>query len=116
MLLTPDWIDPAMFAAAVARTRTRSSPERLNAVRLQSLAEGLCVQTLHLGPFDEEHRTIEPMHQEFIPNQGLEPTGKHHEIYLSDPRRTAPEKLRTILRQPVGPPGAQLLGHTADPF
>ncbi|MGD9607019.1 MAG: GyrI-like domain-containing protein, partial [Leucobacter sp.] len=54
-----------------------------------------------IGSFDDETETLAEMHQRFIPEHGLRMTGKHHEIYLSDPRRTAPEKLRTILRQPV---------------
>lgn len=102
MMLVPEWIDPVMFAAAVDAVHAKSSPARLEDVRLETLTEGRCVQTLHVGPFDEEPRTLEPMHDEFIPQHGLAPTGQHHEIYLSDPRRTAPEKLRTILRQPVG--------------
>lgn len=102
MLLVPDWIDDESISAAIAAVRAKSSPQRLDALRLETLVEGRCVQTLHLGPFEEEARTLEPMHRDFIPSHGLEPTGKHHEIYLSDPRRTAARKLRTILRQPVG--------------
>lgn len=59
------------------------------------------MQTLHIGPYDDEGPVLERMHNEFIPANGLRMTGKHHEIYLGDPRKTAPEKLRTILRQPV---------------
>ena len=59
------------------------------------------MQTLHLGPFDDEGPVLARMHEEFIPAHGLRMTGKHHEIYLSDIRRTDPAKLRTILRQPV---------------
>ena len=59
------------------------------------------VQTLHIGPFDAEAEVLDRMHHQFIPDNGLRMAGRHHEIYLSDPRRTAPEKLRTILRQPV---------------
>ncbi|MDN6022023.1 MAG: GyrI-like domain-containing protein, partial [Acidipropionibacterium jensenii] len=77
--------------------------EGLREVRLQTLSEGLCVQTLHLGSFDDEGPVLERMHDVFIPEHGLQMTGRHHEIYLSDPRRVAPEKLRTILRQPVLP-------------
>ena len=74
---------------------------RSSALRLETLAEGRCVQTLHLGPFDDEGPVLDAMHAEFIPRQGLRMTGRHHEIYLSDIRRTDPAKLRTILRQPV---------------
>ena len=66
-----------------------------------SLAEGRCVQTLHVGPYDAEAEVLAELHDRFIPTAGLRMTGKHHEIYLSDPRRTAPARLRTILRQPV---------------
>ena len=62
-----------------------------------------CVQTLHVGSFDDEAPVLARMHDEVIPGLGLRMTGRHHEIYLSDARRTAPERLRTILRQPVAP-------------
>jgi hypothetical protein len=73
---------------------------KLANVRLEVFAEGLAAQTLHLGPFADEAPTIALLH-DFIAAQGRTPRGKHHEIYLSDPRRTAPARLRTILRQPV---------------
>ena len=101
MILTPDWIDRGLFSAAVERTRARNAPSRLDDLRLAPLAEGRCVQTLHVGPFDAEAEVLARMHERFIPDNGFRMTGKHHEIYLSDPRRTAPERLRTILRQPV---------------
>jgi hypothetical protein len=68
--------------------------------RLERFAEGPAAQLLHVGPFSEEPASVERLHA-FIRDQGLRPTGRHHEIYLSDVRRTAPERLRTILRQPV---------------
>jgi hypothetical protein len=101
MILVPDWIGADLFDTAVAQAGAKNPPARLGEVRLQSLTEGCCVQTLHVGPFDAEAEVLDRMHHEFIPSQGLRMTGTHHEIYLSDPRRTAPEKLRTILRQPV---------------
>lgn len=101
MLVVPDWIDDAMVSAAVERVRAKSSPVRLDDVRVEALSEGRCVQTLHVGPFDAEAEVLERMHHEFIPAEGLRMVGTHHEIYLSDMRRTAPEKQRTILRQPV---------------
>lgn len=88
-------------AAAVERVRAKGAPERLDDVRLETLAEGLCVQTLHVGSFDDEAALIARMHGEFLPAQGLRPTGRHHEIYLSDARKVAPERQRTIIRQPV---------------
>lgn len=101
MLMAPDWITERMFEAALAAVRAKGAPGLLGGVRLESLAEGRCVQTLHVGPFDDEGPVLERLHREFVSAHGLRLTGKHHEIYLSDPRRTAPEKLRTILRQPV---------------
>ena len=101
MIMQPDWITAEHFEAAVARVGAKDAPRSLGAVRLESLDEGRCVQTLHLGPFDEEGPTLAKLHDEVIPSRGLRMSGKHHEIYLSDLRRTAPSKLRTILRQPV---------------
>jgi len=101
MLMVPDWIDDSMFEAAVAQAAAKSAPARLGDVRLRSLSEGLCVQTLHIGSFDDEAPVLERMHEEFLPEHGLRLDGTHHEIYLSDFRKVADEKLRTILRQPV---------------
>jgi hypothetical protein len=101
MLMVPQWIDQPMFAAAVKQVGAGSSPARVDDVRLEALAEGRCVQTLHVGSFDDEAGVLAQMHDVFIPGQGLRMVGKHHEIYLSDFRRVAPEKQRTILRQPV---------------
>lgn len=105
MLMVPDWIDAAMVEAATVKADMRPGP-----VRLQTLHEGLVAQTLHVGSFDDEGPVIARMHQEFIPSQGLRPEGLHHEIYLSDFRRTAPEKLRTIIRQPVAAMSAESEG------
>lgn len=101
MLLTPDWIGSDEVDAAVAAVAAKKPPDRLGDVRLEFLDEGLCVQTLHVRSFDDEGPVLERMHHEFIPANGLRMAGTHHEIYLADPRRTAPEKLRTLLRQPV---------------
>ena len=103
MLMVPDWIDRAAFEAAVEQSGGKAPPTRLNDVRLQRLAEGRCVQTLHIGSFDAETDVLAQMHDTFFPDHGLRMDGKHHEIYFSDFRRVAPEKLRTILRQPVAP-------------
>ena len=101
MLMVPEWIEQDIFEAACGKVGAKNPPVRLGDVRLGSLAEGRCVQILHVGSFDDEGPVLERMHHEFIPRQGLRLEGKHHEIYLGDFRRTAPEKLRTILRQPV---------------
>jgi len=101
LLLVPDWIDQAMVDAAVEQVAAKDPPARLGDVRFDLLDEGLCVQTLHIGSFDDEGPVLQRLHEEFIPSQGLTPTGHHHEVYFSDFRRTAPDKLRTLLRQPV---------------
>jgi hypothetical protein len=105
MIMTPDWIEASMFAAAVDRAAP-NGPARMHEVRLEVLTEGSCVQALHIGAFDAEAELLARIHHEFIPDHDLRMTGRHHEIYLSDPRRTAPEKQRTILRQPVVPVAA----------
>ena len=101
MIMVPDWIDQRIFDAAVAQAGAKDRPARLGDIRLESLSEGRCVQTLHLGSFDDEADVLARLHHEFLPDHGLLLAGKHHEIYLSDFRKVAPERLRTILRQPV---------------
>jgi len=103
MILVPDWITADMYDAAVADVARKDPPACLEEVRLETLHEGRCVQTLHIGSYDDETPVLAEMHQEFIPRAGLRMIGRHHEIYLSDPRRVQPSKLRTILRQPVVP-------------
>lgn len=103
MNLVPDWIG----AEHVERARSSLGPTgegpALDRLRFEELAEGTCVQTLHVGSYDDEAPVLDEMHHRFIPGEGLRMRGLHHEIYLADPRRTAPEHLRTILRQPVEP-------------
>jgi len=101
MLLVPEWIDEDQVLAAKEQAGAKNRAARLDDVRFEALAEGLCVQTLHIGSFDDEAPVLDRLHHEFVPAEGLALRGKHHEIYLSDFRRTAPEKQRTILRQPV---------------
>ena len=101
MILVPDWITPDRVDAAVAAVAAKGRPASLGKVRLRVLEERRCVQTLHLGAYDDEAGVLAEMHHEFIPGAGLRMTGKHHEIYLNDPRRVEPARLRTILRQPV---------------
>jgi hypothetical protein len=86
-------------ARAQAQAREKASPA-LPLVRREVLREGLCAQVLHVGPYAAEKPTIEALHA-FIADQGLVFAGSHHEIYISDPNRTAPVKLKTIVRQPV---------------
>ncbi|WP_406249700.1 GyrI-like domain-containing protein [Microbacterium sp. M] len=101
MLMQPDWIDDAMFADAVATASAKNKASRIDDVRLRTLTEGLSVQTLHVGAYDDEAPVLAQLHDEFIPRNALSMTGLHHEIYFSDPRKGDPSKRRTILRQPV---------------
>lgn len=101
MIMTPEWITAELFDQAVATVRAKNAPAQLDKVRLETLDEGTCVQTLHIGSFDDETPTLREMHARFIPDSGYKMTKKHHEIYLSDFRKVAPDKLRTILRQPI---------------
>ena len=106
MNLVPDWISDDHLTEAIARVERKGTAPSLDDLRVEVLHEPLAVQTLHLGPYDDEGPVLARLHDEFLPANGLRPVGKHHEIYLSDPRRAAPERLRTILRQPVGAQGA----------
>ncbi len=101
MIMTPDWISNEIFSDAVEQVRKSKNPSALEKVRLERYHEGLSVQIMHIGSYDGEGPVLAKMHSEFIPENGLVERGKHHEIYLSDPRRVAPEKLKTVLRQPV---------------
>ncbi|MGZ3298515.1 MAG: GyrI-like domain-containing protein [Asticcacaulis sp.] len=101
MILQPEWIMPAHLAAAKAEVLMKTGLPGIERARLERLEEGLCAQTLHLGSYDDEGPVLRRLHEAWLPARGLAETGRHHEIYLSDPRRTVTEKLRTILRQPV---------------
>jgi hypothetical protein len=91
---------PEVAAAARQAAARKKAIPAISSVRLERYAEGRAAQILHRGPYSEEGPTVEALHR-FIEDRGLTLSGKHHEIYLGDPRRTAPEKLRTIIRQPV---------------
>ena len=86
--------------AAAVQLRHKKNPPALAKVRFRSFAEGKAVQIMYTGPYSEEGPTIRMLHQ-FAADSGFKLTGKHHEIYIGDPRRAAPEKLKTIIRQPV---------------
>lgn len=101
MIMQPDWITQDMFKAAVQKVAEKDPSVSLNKLRLETLDEKTCVQTLHIGSFDDEAGVLDEMHYGFIPANSLKMVKKHHEIYLSDFRKVAPEKSRTILRQPV---------------
>lgn len=101
MILQPDWITRELYDIALQLVAAKKPMLNLAQVRFEELAEQTCVQILHIGSFDDEAPVLAAMHDEFIPAQNLRLSGKHHEIYLSDFRRVAPSKLKTILRQPV---------------
>lgn len=100
MIPQPDVVTAEVFAAARVVASRRKPLDAVGRVRLERFEEGLAAQVLHVGPYATEAPTIRRLH-DFIAAEGYEPTGKHHEIYLGDPRRSAPEKLKTIVRQPV---------------
>jgi hypothetical protein len=99
MILQPPPVTEGMVAEAVAQAAKKKNPPALDKVRLESLHEGSAAQIMHIGPYADEAPNIAKIHQ-FIIENGAQLRGKHHEIYLSDPRRAAPEKLKTIIRQP----------------
>lgn len=106
MIMVGDHVTASMCADAVEAVARKAEKKKtplpaLSAVRLETLDEGLSVQTLHVGAFDDEGPVLDDLHHRFVPENRLRLRGLHHEIYLSDMRRTAPAKLRTILRQPV---------------
>ncbi len=101
LIRTPEFVTREELGRAAAVLRKRGRAPGAERVTLASIAEGRCVQTLHVGPSAEEQKTIAVM-KAFAEDKGLRFDGVHHEIYLSDPRRVAPARLRTILRQPVG--------------
>ncbi len=101
MILQPDWITTDHVRAALSEVMMKKGLPGVEKARLEVLDEGLSAQILHIGSYDDEGPTLKRLHEEWLPVHGLRETGKHHEIYLGDPRKVAPEKLRTLLRQPV---------------
>ena len=100
MIMQPDFVTNAIFEQAKELVAKKKNPVLLKDVRLESMEEGLCAQILYIGPYDKETSTIIKLH-EFIKENGYNLHGKHREIYMNDMRRTAPEKLKTIIRQPM---------------
>jgi hypothetical protein len=100
MIVQPQFIAQPEVDAAFDQVRKKKNPAALDRVRFETLTEGAATQVLYVGPFSDEGPTIQRIH-DFIHAAGKELHGKHHEIYLNDARRTAPEKLKTILRQPM---------------
>jgi hypothetical protein len=102
MIAVPDGVTAAEVAAAVEAAARRRPLPAAGRLRLERFDEGLAAQIMHIGPYADEAPTIERLHA-FAAEQGYELRGRHHEIYLGDPRRTAPERLKTVLRHPVRP-------------
>jgi hypothetical protein len=100
MIAQPDWITREIVDEALTAAQKKGLPA-LSLLRFERYAEGRSAQILHVGSYDDEGPTLERLHAEYLPAHGLLPRGRHHEIYLSDFRKTEPAKLRTILRQPV---------------
>ncbi len=101
MILQPDLISPVLFADALAQLRKkRGDQPALSRLRLEAFQEGRSIQLMHIGPYDTEPATLEKMYA-FAKEQGYRLHGKHHEIYLGNPQRAQPEKLKTILRYPI---------------
>jgi hypothetical protein len=100
MIMQPKFITKQMFLDAVAQVEKKKNLPALSKMRFEIFLEGLSAQVMHIGPYSEEKANIEKIHG-FIKENGYVVAGKHHEIYLSDPRKAAPEKLKTILRQPM---------------
>jgi hypothetical protein len=101
MIVVPDFIERSMAERAITRAIGKKALPALTKLRFERLEEGQVVQTLHIGAYDDEGPILKRLHEEFLPANGLTEAGHHHEIYLSDPRKTAAGKLKTILRQPV---------------
>jgi len=101
MIMTPDWISQGIYQQGLDAATAKAPLAARGLLRLESYDEGLSLQTLHIGPYDDEAPLIAHMHNNLMPDMGLSAEGKHHEIYFNDPRKTDPAKLKTMLRQPV---------------
>ena len=100
MIMVPDFVDIHAFEDARIKVRKKLGT-LAESLRLASLEEGLCLQALHLGSYDEEGPLLAQLHEEVMPAGGYDFAGRHHEVYLSDPRKVPLAKLKTLLRQPV---------------
>ena len=101
MIMQPEYISEDLFKTIIASLKQKKELPKLDDVRFETYQEGLCMQILHLGPYGEgERETINKLHTH-IESEGYQRVGKHHEIYFNSPLRTAPENLKTIIRQPI---------------
>ncbi len=99
MIAQPPFVTREIIELAIAEVKKKKNPTAISKIRLESFSEGKCAQIMHIGPFTEEGPTVEKVHQ-FIDSRSQR-VGKHHEIYLSDIRKAAPSKWKTIIRQPM---------------
>jgi hypothetical protein len=103
MIRQPEFVTPEVFEWAKPVLKGKKPALDTSVARLVKFAEGLCAQVMHIGPYDDEPATVAALEQ-FIVASGYKndiPGRRHHEIYLSDPRKTAPEKMKTIIRHPI---------------
>ena len=100
MVVVPDFVNDRLFSETVEEVRRKKNPPGLEKARFEALEEGQCVQIMHVGPYAAEPESIAKM-EAYAKEHGYKLVGKHHEIYLGDPRRAAPSRLKTILRHPV---------------
>jgi hypothetical protein len=101
MIMVPDWLGKNEFKEAVNTVSSKKPDIKVDRLRLETLTEGLSVQIMHIGSYDDETPTLLKLHDEWLPENGLKERLKHHEIYIGDPRKTPAAKLKTVLRQPV---------------
>ena len=100
MISLPNFVTLHMFDKAIAQLKKKKGNPAIDKLRMESFEEGLCMQITHIGPYADESRTLELMAQ-FASENGYRTRGRHHEIYMGDPRRANPEKLKTVLRHPI---------------
>lgn len=103
MIMQPDWVTEEMFSSALRTLSEQKVLPALQKASLEHFTEGEAFQLLHIGPYDDEAPKIAHLHEVVMPAAGFSFNGPHHEVYLGDPRRTPPDRLRTVLRQPVCP-------------
>ena len=100
MLVFVDWVTQELFDEAVAKVESKRGPAP-KSLRIENLHEGKSVQIMHIGDYEKVGAVCEKLYKEFLPDNNLTPNGYYHEIYLNDPKRTAPEKRKVVIRQPV---------------
>lgn len=101
MIMQPEFVTGEMVEKASDQLQKKKDPVSLPKIRLEFYHEGQAAQTMHIGPYSKEGPTIQRLH-DFIEESGHRRRDKHHEIYISDPRKAAPEKMKTVIRQPIG--------------